>query len=271
MKTISIIGLGWLGEPLAAQLQQKGYTVKGSTTSEDKLTRLQEKGIHTRLLKFNPHPQGEGFQDLFDTDILFVNIPPRSRSLPETFHPEQIKFVKAMAEQAGVKKVIYVSSTSVYPDQNQTAHEEDLLSLENTGNKSLLNAENILRSGKSFDLTIIRFGGLLGVDRIPGRYFSGKENVQGDTPVNYIHQEDAVALASWVIEKSYWNEVFNGVAPEHPLRRDIYEKNAKDLGFSPPKSYSTEDAAFKIISPEKILKTGFQFKIPNPLEFWYEK
>lgn len=271
MKTISIIGLGWLGEPLAEKLMQRGYTIKGSTTSVDKLKRLKEKGIFSRQLQFNPHPEGESFQDLFDADVLFVNIPPRTRSLPETFHPEQIKFVKAMAEQAGVKKIIYVSATSVYPDNGQTASEDDNLDLENTGNKALLNAENILRSGKNFDLTIIRYGGLLGVDRIPGRYFSGKENVQGNTPVNYIHRDDAVNMAVWIIEKSLWNEIFNGVAPLHPLRKDVYEKNAIDLRIAPPLSYTAENSPYKVISPQKIIDTGFKFNIPNPLDFWYEK
>ncbi|EOZ92285.1 Nucleoside-diphosphate-sugar epimerase [Indibacter alkaliphilus LW1] len=271
MHTISILGLGWLGEPLGEKLQQMGYQVKGSTTNEEKLERLQKKELNPSLLQFCPHPQGERYQGLFETDILFVNLPPRTRRLPDTFHPEQIKFIKEMATQAGVKKLIYVSATSVYPDQNQTAFENDHLDLENTGNKALLNAENILRSGKSFDLTIIRYGGLLGVDRIPGRYFSGKEDVQGDTPVNYIHRDDAVNLAAWIISQALWNEIFNGVAPEHPVRREIYEKNAKDLGFAPPKNYSKEIIPYKVISPEKIIKTGYEFKIPNPLDFWYEK
>lgn len=176
-----------------------------------------------------------------------------------------------MAEQAGVKKIIYVSATSIYPDKNQVAHEEDSLGLENTGNKALLNAENILRSGKNIDLTIIRYGGLLGVDRIPGRYFSGKEDVQGKTPVNYIHRDDAVNLAMWILENSLWNEIFNGVAPEHPLRKEVYEKNALDLGFPPPASYLSEPASYKVISSEKIIETGFKFSIPNPLDFWYDK
>ncbi|MBW3469013.1 epimerase [Arthrospiribacter ruber] len=271
MQRISIIGLGWLGIPLADTLKNKGYSVKGSTTQKDKQSQLKEKDYEVSLLNFNPHPEGESFNGLFDTDILFVNIPPRSRTMPETFHPEQIKFLRALIDRHDIKKVIYVSATSVYPDLSQTATEEDSLSLSNTGNKALLTAENILKSGKTYDLTIIRYGGLLGVDRIPGKYFSAKENVQGDTPVNYIHRDDAVSLAAWIIEKGLWNETFNAVAPKHPLRREVYEKNAADLGFPPPKSYSQNEASFKVISPEKIITTGFTFTIPDPLDFWYEK
>lgn len=269
MPRVSIIGLGWLGKPLAEYLLKKGMEVKGSTTSLEKAEKLKTEGIAAFQFKLDPYPKGLAYHALFDTDILFINIPPRSRSMPETFHPEQIKFLKELVMQAGVKKVIYVSSTSVYPDLCQVAKEADFLDDENTGNKALLTAEKLLSKDKVFDLTIIRFGGLLGVDRIPGRYFSGKENVDGNAPVNYIHQEDAVRLAAWIMEKGIWNETFNGVAPIHPSRKEVFEKNAADMGFAPPKSYASEDGAWKEIAADKILGTGFRFKFSDPLDFSY--
>ncbi len=264
--------MGWLGEPLAKQLRANNYEVAGSTTSSDKKIRLERSGFDVDLLSFNPHPQGIGYQKLFATDILFINIPPRTRTLPSTHHPEQIKFLKEMAIQAGIKKVIYISATSVYPDQNQIARETDKLTSETTGNAALFQSEQILLKDKNYDLTILRLGGLLGVDRIPGRYFSGKENVVGDTPVNYIHRNDACNLIQWIIEMKLWNEIFNGVAPEHPLRKNVYIRNAVDLGFPPPLNFAPEGVkSWKEISAEKILKTGFGFDYPNPLEFSYEK
>jgi nucleoside-diphosphate-sugar epimerase len=268
---ISIIGLGWLGEPLAKILKAEGFQISGSTSSQEKKERLQESGFEVARLSFIPHPQGVGFHKLFDTDILFINIPPRTRTLPSTHHPEQIKFVKEMAVQAGVKKIIYISATSVYPDQNRIARETDILTEENTGNPALYRAEHILSNNRNYDLTIVRFGGLLGVDRIPGRYFSGKENVVGDTPVNYIHRDDACEMIRWLIKKDLWNEVFNGVAPEHPWRKEVYEKNASEMGFIPPIDYAPEGSKeWKEISAEKILRTGFSFQYPNPLDFSYQ-
>lgn len=269
-RTISIIGFGWLGLPLAYKLQSKGYTVKGSTTSNEKLLDICDQGFECKLLNLCPHPEGNAFNDLFETDILFINIPPRTRKLPETFHPEQIKFLKALAIHGGVKQIIYVSATSVYPDSNQKAHESDKLTKENTGNKALFDAERLLWKDKFYDLTVIRYGGLLGVDRIPGRYFSGKENVNGNTPVNYIHRDDAVNLAIHIIENNLWNETFNGVSPEHPYRKQVYEKNADDLGFQSPISYLDEIPPFKEVVYDKILATGFKFIYPNPLDFSYE-
>ncbi|MDX5477917.1 MAG: NAD(P)-binding domain-containing protein, partial [Cyclobacteriaceae bacterium] len=153
MTRLSIIGLGWLGKPFAEHMQILGYTVMGSTTSEEKANRLNQEGINAVLLSLNPHPEGVRFSSLFDADVLIINIPPRTRSLPDTFHPEQIKYLKALAIQGGVKKIIYVSSTSVYPDLNQIARESDELNLDTTGNRALFRAEQILSKDKEYDLT----------------------------------------------------------------------------------------------------------------------
>jgi nucleoside-diphosphate-sugar epimerase len=270
MQKISIIGLGWLGLPLAQSLQAKGYTVKGTATSPEKVATLRQQGLDAYWLKFSPHPEGLEFQSVFDADIVVVNIPPRTRTLPATFHPEQVKYIKAMATQRGVKKLIYTSATSVYPDLKQEVKESDALDLQTTGNPTLFQAEQLLSQDKDYALTIIRFGGLMGGDRIPGKYFAGKADVVGDTPVNFIHQADAVGVVEWVIQQQLWDEVYNAVSPMHPQRKAIYAKNAVDYGFTLPVSYAPEgNAPYKVISPDKLLKTGYQFKYADPLDFVY--
>lgn len=270
MQRISIIGFGWLGLPLARHLQELGYLVKGSATSAEKVNSLTQDGLPTYLFNLTPHPTGEGFNELFQTDILWINIPPRTRHLPASHHPEQIKYVRALIDQYQVKKVVYVSATSVYPDTNQIWKESDLLTSTNTGNLSLYQAEKILSDNRNYDLTILRYGGLLGVNRIPGKYFSGKEHVQGNSPVNYIHRDDAIGIASFILEQNIWGEIINGVCPIHPKRKDVYEKNAAELGFPPPISYAEKEEPWKEISAQKIADLGYQFKIPNPIDFWYE-
>lgn len=272
MNRISIIGLGWIGKPLALHLQEKGFQVKGSTTSAEKQAKLSSLGLNAFRFSLNPHPEGVGFNALFQSEILVVNIPPRTRTGDGFFHLEQIKYIKSLIDNSPIQKVIFVSSTGVYPEVNSPEKygEEFLLSQENTGNRTIFKAEQMLSQDRKYDLTIVRFGGLLGDDRIPGKYFSGKENVAGHTRVNYIHRQDAVRLLIWIIEKDLWNEIFNGVAPMHPLRKDIYEKNAAELGFAPPASYQNErEGNDRLIDCSKILETGFQFEFLNPLEFSY--
>ncbi|GAB2497617.1 Rossmann-fold NAD(P)-binding domain-containing protein [Algoriphagus taiwanensis] len=272
MTTISIIGLGWIGEPLGFHLREKGYKILGSTTSEEKKAKLSQKDLQAIRFSLNPHPEGVGFNALFQSEILVVNIPPRTRSGDGLFHLEQIKYLKSLIDNSPIQKVIFVSSTGVYPEANSPEkYGEDFpLSLENTGNETIFKAEQMMSKDQKYDLTLIRFGGLLGDDRIPGKYFSGKENVAGQTRVNYIYRQDAVRLLTWIIEKELWNETFNGVAPIHPLRRDIYEKNAAELGFAPPASYQNEpEGNDRLIDSAKILSTGFDFEFPDPMDFPY--
>ena len=272
MKTISIIGLGWIGEPLAFYLQEKGMNVIGSTTSVEKQEKLTQKGIQAVRFSLNPHPEGVGFNALFHAEILVVNIPPRSRSGNGAFHLEQIKYLRSLIDNSPVRKVIFVSSTGVYPEVTSAEkYGEDFpISVENAGNNTIFRAEQLMEKGRKYDLTILRFGGLLGDDRVPGKYFSGKEHVAGHTRVNFIHRKDAVRMLAWVIEKELWNETFNGVALIHPLRREIYEKNALDLGIAPPASYQNEpEGNDRLIDSGKIIKTGFEFDYPDPLGFRY--
>lgn len=50
MKPISILGCGWLGLPLAKSLLEKGFSVKGSTTSIKKIALLEKFGIHPHIV-----------------------------------------------------------------------------------------------------------------------------------------------------------------------------------------------------------------------------
>lgn len=272
MKTVSIIGLGWIGEPLGFFLLEKGFQVLGSTTSAEKQEKLTQKGIQAVRFSLSPHPEGVGYHALFQSQILVVNIPPRARSGNGAFHLEQIKYLRSLIDNSSIRKVIFVSSTGIYPEvaSDEKYSEHFPLSLENTGNDTIFRAEELMAKDRNFELTIVRFGGLMGDDRIPGKYFSGKENVVGHSRVNFIHRLDAVRMQTWLIEQDLWNETFNGVAPIHPLRREIYEKNALDLGIAPPASYQNEpEGKNRLIDSNKILDWGFEFEFPDPLDFRY--
>ncbi|MDF2158761.1 epimerase [Algoriphagus sp. CAU 1675] len=272
MKKVSIIGLGWIGLPLARILKAKGISCMGSTTSPNKATELQQQGIDAFPFELNPYPKGQGFHQLFDAETIVVNIPPRSRTQSPDFYLEQLKFLKGLIINSEIQHVLFVSSTGIYPTipREKKYSEEEVLTLDNSGNPNLLRAEQLLEMDRTYDYSIIRFGGLMGEDRIPLKYFSGKEDVAGNTRVNFIHQLDAALMMEWIIEKSLWNETFNGVAPLHPKRKEIYKRIHQDFGIPLPKSFQKEtEENNRLISSEKILQTGFAFQYPDPLEFPY--
>ena len=273
MKQVSIIGLGWLGEAAGLLLQKQGYSVLGSTTRLEKVGLLRNKGLDAVYFALDPNPKGTAYAQLFDSEILVVTLPPRSRKGDGEVYLQQLVSLRGLVEKSAVRQVIFISSTGIYPNISKAEPytEEEEISESKAGNAILLQAEALMGNSSKYDLTILRMGGLMGVDRIPGVYFSGKEQVVGHTRVNFIHQVDAAGIIVWAINQGLWNQTFNGVAPEHPLRREVYQHNASTLGIPLPASFqnAADEEVGRLISSEKIISTGFTFEYPDPLTFSY--
>lgn len=259
---ISILGCGWLGLPLGSYLSSKGYEVWGTTTSPEKINLLEEAHIQPVLLNFKPEPEGN-ISALLDAEVLLISIPPRAGKQGNDFHPQQIKYLlKNLSNFRG--KILYISSTSVYPDTNSIITEEGPV----LPDHPLLEAEHLLQQS-SIPVTILRCGGLMGYDRIAGKYFIGKTVETGEVPVNFVHRDDVIHIIENCIEQSAWGEIFNVVAPEHPLRRAVYDRNARDHRWQAPTFVNPQQPLpFKIISSEKIQRVlSYRFVFPNPLDF----
>jgi nucleoside-diphosphate-sugar epimerase len=273
MKKVSIIGLGWLGEATGLLLQTQGYQVLGSSTRPEKVEILRKRGLDAVQFSLTPAPEGMGYQRLFDSEILAVTLPPRSRQGDGELYLQQLASLRELIAGSSVKQLIFISSTGIYPNESKSSPytEEEPITASNAGNSVLYQAEALMETPAAYQLTVLRMGGLMGADRIPGTYFSGKEQVVGHTRVNFIHQADAARMIAWVINQGLWNQTFNGVAPEHPFRREVYAKNSSTLGILPPASYqdASDEKEGRWIGSEKIRATGFTFDFPNPLDFTY--
>ncbi|PBJ12846.1 NAD-dependent epimerase/dehydratase family protein [Flavobacterium sp. ACN6] len=270
MKQISILGCGWLGLPLAKKLIENGNSVKGSTTSENKLPILKNIGIKPFLLALESEGISENINGfLAESKILIIDIPPKLRN--ENPDPEKKVFVEKInnlipfIEKSSVEKVLFVSSTSVYGDENGIVTEETNPNPETESGKQLLLTEAILQENENFETTILRFGGLIGEDRHPVKFLAGKENLENpDAPVNLIHQNDCIAIIEEIMNQSKWNEVFNAVAPFHPTREDYYTQKALERKLAVPKFTSEKSNIKKVISSEKTENIlNYKFDLEN--------
>jgi len=273
--SISILGCGWIGLPLAHDLLSKGYEVKGATTTPEKLKQLKMAGIEPYLIRLNPKLECEDCSGFWQSEILILNIPPGKKKdqSQRVDHSRQVEEVlrEATRSTSSVKWIIYTSSTSVYPDVDKILAEEDAEltdELKERG-KRILRAENLLRKMEDIDTTIIRFGGLYGYDRHPVKYMQGKKALKsGNAPVNLIHQDDCINIINTVIRQDARNEVFNAVSDGHPPRKTFYTAAAKHLGLEPPVFIEDNNSnEHKIISNQKLKeKLGYQFLYPNPMD-----
>jgi nucleoside-diphosphate-sugar epimerase len=264
--TISILGCGWLGLPLAEFLILKGFSTKGSTTSPGRFPLISEKNIDTYLLHLNPDLNGKRADEFFNSEILIINIPPGGGDDKVKFHRKQVESILNKVRQSSIHKIIFISSTSVYGNINGEVTEEDELTPEKESGKALKLVEKILFNDDSFQKTIIRFAGLIDNDRNPVRYFAGRQNIPGgNIPVNLIHRKDCINIIYQVIMQNAWGEIFNACSDFHPTKREFYTASAEKLDLPAPEFIDTEDS-YKIVNSAKIKNyLNLELIFPDPL------
>lgn len=264
---ISILGCGWLGLPLAKHFITQGFSVNGSVTNPLKFDLLQESGIEPYRLVLND--DGVDCDDFrfFDCDILIISVPPGRSSGNAANFPVRIKNLIPLISKAETRKVIFISSTSVYPDNFQVTRESDIVLPDKESGKALLETEQLLKSENRFKTTVLRFGGLIGADRNPARFLQKSTYSIPDAPVNLIHQEDCVEIISEMVRQKIWGETFNACSPEHPMKSDFYRKAAQILGFPEP-LISDAKGAYKIIDSSKLIeRLKYRFIFLNPMDY----
>lgn len=254
MQQLSILGCGWLGLPLAKALLAEGFTVKGSTTSTQKLDALREAGIQPYTISLHENRiEGNITGLLHGSNILIIDIPPKLRKAESENFTAKIKLLVPFIEKAQIQKVLFVSSTSVYADDNSTVTEDSPAHPDTESGRQLLETENILKSNSHFKTTVLHFGGLVGDDRHPINFISGRENLTNpDAPVNLIHRDDCIGIIKKIIQKEVWGETFNAAAPQHPTREEYYITKAKQMGLAAPDFNKEESSKGKKIASSKV-------------------
>lgn len=251
---ISVLGCGWLGAPLAKHLADLGFDVSGSSRSLANISSLKEHGINTFEVDIESSKPIK--RDFLASEILVVAITSKNVSAYD--------LLRSQIDLSPVKHVLHISSTGVYePAAGQ------ITETGKTREGTLSAVEHSLASRQFFNTTTLRLGGLFGYDRQPGNFFGpGKPIPNPDHPVNMIHRDDAIGLVEKIIEKDLWDNVFNGVSPDHPSRRNFYSHEFRKLGKAPPE-FDANTGLPKLISGEKIIvETGYNFLYGDLLGNW---
>lgn len=248
---VSILGSGWYGKALGIALLKNGFTVKGSTTSADKIEILKAEGIAPYLIKLSPDNHVID-NDFFICDILWIAVPPKARAGKGAEYLEQINNLIPVIKHHQIKQVVLISSTGVYGDNNTAVNELSSPEPDSEAGKILLEAEQLLTAEADFTTTIIRFGGLFGPGRDPGRFFAGKTGIpNGDAPVNMIHLTDCLGVSLALLETKAFGNVFNAVSPLHPSREAFYTNAALKSGFAAPQ-FINEKKNWKVVESVNV-------------------
>lgn len=177
----------------------------------------------------------------YDCDVLVIAIPPRDNYL------EVLR--QTLEKIATSRQVILLSSISFYD------------------RKPLVIEAEVLLSKLHERVVILRLGGLMGYERIAGKYTAGKI-LEGNSGTNYVHRDDVIGILENVIAKRLNTGVYDVVAPKQTSKKDIFIQNAKKFGFEDT-LFKDGVLSFKELSPERICDTlDYSFIKPDVKTFW---
>ena len=177
----------------------------------------------------------------YDCDTLLIAIPPRNNYLEV--------LTKTLEQINSHTQVILLSSISFYD-----------------GKPLVIEAEALVHSMHK-ESVVLRLGGLMGYDRIAGKYTAGKV-LTSDSRTNYVHRDDVIGILERIIEKDIRDEVFDVIAPIQSTKKKVFTQNAKVFGFKET-GFLQGDEVGKVLSPTKLCEAlGYVFEKEDVRRFW---
>ncbi|MCG9684255.1 NAD(P)H-binding protein [Vibrio sp. Isolate23] len=271
MKTILIIGGGWLGKPLAHYLETIGHKVFVSRTTDNGVRELESQQLSG--VTINLQSESTSLVKTIEkthAEIVIGCFPPGFRKGNGTQYAAQWLSLVQACQVARVTKIVMVSSTTVYPNLAQ-ALDEEYASLSNALNSDvftdnarvMLQAEqHVIDSGLEYG--IVRCSGLVGPNRHPSRFVNKLKQVSDLAPANMLHLTDAIGATSF-LALNCKNVVANATTPNTVSKAEFYQA-ALDSIQSDASLPPIVQRADKRILAERLISLGYRFHYQHTLE-----
>ncbi|HBH68458.1 MAG TPA: NAD(P)-dependent oxidoreductase [Erwinia persicina] len=269
MKRVAIVGLGWLGMPLAMSLTAAGWQVTGTKTTLDGVNAARNSGIDSYQLELTPelHCEADDLDALLDVDALVITLPASRTAAGGENYLLAVQQLVDSALAYSVPRIIFTSSTSVYGDGQGLTKESHALEPVSVAGQTLRTLESWLHQLPNTSVDILRLSGLVGPGRHPGRFLAGKTDLNnGSQGVNLVHLDDVIEAISLLLQTPKGGHIYNLSAPAHPARKAFYPQVARQLGLEPPTFVDDSDSnTGKLIDGSKICRElGFEYQYPDP-------
>ncbi|MFI8418254.1 SDR family oxidoreductase [Serratia sp. NPDC078593] len=268
MKKVAIVGLGWLGMPLAMSLMNHGFEVVGTKTTSDGVEAARMSGIECYQLELTPELicDPDDLEVLLQVDALVVTLPARRTVAGSENYFNAVRILIDSAMANNVPRIIFTSSTSVYGDYPGMLDEDSPIKPVTASGRVLAELERWLHELPNTSVDILRLAGLVGAERHPGRFLAGKVDVKGGSlGVNLVHQDDVIAAIQRLLQQSKGGHVYNLCAPHHPIKREFYPALAEQLQLTPPQFAEEAEEEGRLVDGSRICKElGFAYQYPDP-------
>lgn len=297
---VLIVGCGYVGLPLGAELVKLRHEVFGMRRSADTDTGLKTAGITPLHADIT---QPETFATLPTGFDWVVNCAASSggdvaayrrlylrgtRNLiewlwgsrgRESADSSKGRNVRRLTSAATMKKFVYTSSTGVYGQNDGSVVKETSPTepaVETT--KVLVETENVLLAAareKNFPAVVLRVAGIYGPDRgyLLKQYLKNEARIEGSGGriLNMIHRDDLIGVIIAALKSGRPGEIYNAVDDEPVSQFNFFEWLAGTLGKDLPPSVPEDAEANrkrgvtnKRVSNRRLkMELGYQFKYPN--------
>ncbi|WP_186170847.1 NAD(P)H-binding protein [Vibrio chagasii] len=280
MASIFIVGAGWVGAPLSEHLERHGNRVVVTKTTQVGADTLSSKCTPCEVFSFDSSNPDQTVGQLYslllenNSEIVIGSFPPGFRKGAGKEYADYWQLLISACQKANIKKLIMVSSTTVYPTKPGILYEDDAslalaLADSDQANSFSDNARIMLQAEQSvidsdIDYTILRFSGLIGPNRHPSRFASKLKQVSSQAPANMLHLDDAIGAVDFAISHLH-NEVANVTTPNTVSKAEFYAAALKSANSNEPLPPIVNDPD-KLISSKKILDLGYSFKFESTLD-----
>lgn len=252
MRTL-IIGCGYIGLPLGAELVRQGHEVIGLGRSAEGRADLKEAGIKAINADLT---QPESLRRVAGPFDWVVNCVSSSHGGVEDYRRVYLEGTRHLIDWLSAtppKKFIYTSSTGVYGQDNGAAVKEEhpTESASETG-KVLVATEQLLLSNareRNFPAAILRIAGIYGPGRVHllHQFIANEARIEGkgERHLNMIHRDDVVGAIIAALKNAKPGEVYNVVDDEPIAQVHFLRWLSETLGKWMPPAATPEEVAKK--------------------------
>jgi len=280
---VLIIGTGYLGLPLGAELARRGHEVSGLRRDASGAPALAAAGMQPMIADITQAATLANLRSDFDWVVNCVASGGGGAEEYRRVYLEGMRnvvnWIATRRRDAGVPRLIYTSSTSVYGQNDGSVVDEKSPAepASETG-RVLVETESALLEAaqqRNFATIILRVAGIYGPER--GYWFkqflNGEARVEGTGArfLNMIHRDDVIGCITAALERGVAGEIYNAVDDEPVSQSDFFSWLAKSLRKPMPQTMPENAEALrkrgvtnKRISNRKLkARLGYSLKFPT--------
>src|SRR6266404_5205626 len=217
---VLIVGCGYVGLPLGAELVRQGHEVFGMRRTTEGDVELKAAGIRPVAADVTKPADLARLPGPFDW---VVNCVSSSKGGVEEYREEYLQGTRNLVEwlsAAPPKKFVYTSSTSVYgqTDGSPVKESSPAEPAGETGRVLVETEKVLIEAAKKIPVVILRVAGIYGPERghLFLQYLKNEAKIpgQGERIINMIHLDDVVGAVMTALKNGRAGEIYNVVDDE---------------------------------------------------------